>query len=106
MVSLMPQRVYLNWLAYAEVEPWDEQRADWRAAMIAYTMASLWRGKGGRKPKLEDFMPKFGRQKPKPKTPQDALRGMMRLTELFGGTIRDERPEWKKVRDGRFDRSR
>ena len=99
MLSVMPQRVYREWLAYAETDPWDEERADWRAAMIAHTMASLWRGKKGRKPKFKDFMPQF-KQAIQPKTPQHALNAMKNLVVAFGGSIQDNRPEWKKKRDG------
>jgi len=101
MLSVMPQRVYREWIAYAEIDPWDEERADWRAAMVAFTMANMWRGKKGRKPKLKDFMPQFKkRQAPRLKTPQQALGAMKNLASLFGGNIQDNRPEWKKKRDG------
>ena len=98
MMSLMPQRVFREWVAYTELEPWDEQRADWRAAMIAHTMHSMWRGKGPRR-KLTDFLPKFKKQQ-RLRTPKDALRAMAHITTLFGGKIEDNRPEWKQMRDG------
>lgn len=98
MLSLMPQRVFREWIAYTEIEPWDEQRADWRAAMVAHTMYSMWRGKGPRR-KLSDFMPKLSKQRT-PRTPKDVLRTMARIATLFGGSIQDNRPEWKKQRDG------
>ena len=98
MLSLMPQRVFREWVAYTELEPWDEQRADWRSAMVAHTMYSLWRGKGPRR-RLADFLPKF-KQKRTLRTPQDALRAMARITTLFGGRIEDKRPEKRKLKDG------
>ena len=98
MMALMPQRVFREWIAYTELEPWDEQRADWRAAMIAHTVYSMQRGKGPRR-KLADFMPKLRTQR-KLRTPKDALRAMARITTLFGGRIEDNRPDWKKQRDG------
>ena len=49
-------------MAEWSIEPWGEVRADFRAALIAWTMASIWRGKGQRRPKLEDFLLKFGKE--------------------------------------------
>lgn len=37
-------------------------RADYRTALIAFIMASIWRGKGQRRPKIEDFLLKFGKE--------------------------------------------
>jgi hypothetical protein len=99
MLAAMPQRVYREWMLYAETDPWDEQRADWRAAMIAQTMASLWRGKRGRRTKLKDFLPQFKRAA-QPRTPKQGLNAMKNLALAFGGSIQDNRPEWKKKRDG------
>lgn len=101
MLARMPVRVFREWALYAELEPWGEERADWRAAMQATVMASLWRGKGQRRPKLSDFLPKFGRRRKK--TPRDGLQMMKNLATLFGGKVRDERPDWKKRKHGRLD---
>jgi len=94
----MPQRVFHEWIEYTELEPWDEQRADWRAAMVAHTMYSMWRGKGPRR-KLADFLPKF-KKRTALRSPKDVLKAMVNLTRLFGGKVEDNRPEWKKRRDG------
>ena len=45
-----------EWMAYYEVEPFGEERADYRSAMIAWVLASIY-AKKGHKPKIEDFMP-------------------------------------------------
>jgi len=100
MLAAMPQRVYREWMVYAEVEPWDVEQADRRAAMIAFTMASLWRGKKGRKPRFKDFMPQYRRSSSAPRTPQQAANLMRNLAHLYGGQVKDNRPEWKKQRDG------
>ena len=105
MLSLMPQRVFREWLAFSEVEPWDEERADIRSAMIAHTMYSLWRGKGPRR-QLSDFMPKFKRDESRRQTPKDGLRAMVHLASVLnmtrkeGVNLVDNRPEKRKKRDG------
>jgi hypothetical protein len=100
MLAAMPQRVYREWMVYAEMEPWDQQRADWRAAMIASTMANLWRGKKGRRRKLKDFLPVFKRSPGRPRTKQQAANLMAAMAKMYGGQVQDNRPEWKKKRDG------
>jgi hypothetical protein len=31
----MGHREFVEWMAYYQMEPWDETRADWRAGMVA-----------------------------------------------------------------------
>ncbi len=50
-------------MASYELDPWGEHRADWRAAMVASTMANLWAG-GSKSYKLKDFLPRFEAPKP------------------------------------------
>ena len=102
MLAKMPVRIFREWMQYAEEEPWGEERADWRSAMIAHTMASIWRGKGQRRSRLSDFLPQFERRRKKKWTPKAGLNAMVNLAKLFGGEIRDERPDWKKQRDGKL----
>ncbi len=44
-------------MAYFRLEPWDEQRADLRAAIIASTIANVHRPKDRRPFRPKDFMP-------------------------------------------------
>lgn len=53
----MTSRQFAEWLAYSNVEPFGEQRADLRSAIIACVTANVWRGKGQKALKPEDFMP-------------------------------------------------
>lgn len=53
-------------MAYAEIEPFGEKRADIRAAIVAQTMANIHRGKNKKAYKLDDFMPQFERPKQAP----------------------------------------
>lgn len=62
MLEEMPARILSEWQTYASLEPFGEERADWRAAMLASTMANIHARKKGKPPyKIEDFMPKFDR---------------------------------------------
>lgn len=51
---------FMEWCAYYTIEPWGEERADLRAAIVAATVANGNRGKKQKPYKVEDFMPKFG----------------------------------------------
>ena len=53
-------RQYSEWRAYYEVEPWGEERADLRSAIIACTIANVHRAKG-RTFAPSDFMPEFNK---------------------------------------------
>ena len=46
-------------MAYSQVEPFGEERADLRSAIIACIIANVNRGKDQRPFEVSDFMPKF-----------------------------------------------
>lgn len=63
MLEEIPARVLAEWQTYASLEPFGEERADWRAGMIASTMANIHARKKGKPAyKIEDFMPKFDKK--------------------------------------------
>lgn len=74
---------FAEWQAYAQLEPFDEERMDVRFAHIVQTLINLKRGKKGPKP-LKDFVLKFGeREVAKPKSWQ-SLKAMGKfLTAAF-----------------------
>ncbi len=52
---------FTQWLQYNKLEPFGDERADYRSAIIACTLANIHGRKKGQKPfKPADFMPKFG----------------------------------------------
>lgn len=46
-----------EWKAFAQLEPFGELRADYRAGIMASTFYNMFRGKKTRAGKVEDFMP-------------------------------------------------
>jgi hypothetical protein len=50
---------FTDWMAYAELEPFGEERADLRAGIIASTIANVNRGRHSRSYGARDFMPVF-----------------------------------------------
>ncbi len=56
MLRQMTWLDYLGWLAYMELEPFDETRADLRSASIVATIANVNRGKGQRAYSAKEFL--------------------------------------------------
>jgi hypothetical protein len=57
MLERMPARALDEWMRYYEVEPWGEECADFRAGMIASTIANVHRRPNTRSYGPADFMP-------------------------------------------------
>lgn len=58
---------FIEWMAYAELEPFDETRADYRAASIAQIIANTNRAKDQKPYTLDDVLLKFNDDAPKQK---------------------------------------
>lgn len=84
MLRSITAKQFAGWVAYARMEPFNELRADYRAASVVAMIANVNRGKGQKAVQLEDVMLKFGDEKPESKparSPEDMER-MMRM--MFG----------------------
>lgn len=53
---------FRGWMAYYNIEPFGERRADLRAGIVAAAVRNGLRGKGTRAFRATDFMPEFGRR--------------------------------------------
>lgn len=84
-----------EWIAYSRIEPFDEERADLRAGIVASVIANTNRKKGSPPFKAKDFMPKYGRRQ---QQWQDQLKIVEMLNQAFGGDdLRtDEQKEWQQ----------
>ncbi len=86
----MSSREFAEWMAFYQVEPWGEERADLRSGIVASTVANAHRDPKKRKRpfKPEDFIPKFEpkfERKKGRKTPEQMLRLVEMLNVAFGG---------------------
>jgi hypothetical protein len=59
MLSEMTWAQLVEWQVYASVDPFEEVRADIRAALIAATIANVHRGKGKPAFTVKDFLLQF-----------------------------------------------
>lgn len=72
MLRYITAKQFAEWEAYAQLDPFDELRADSRAALIAQVLANIHRGKGQRAYMLKDFLLKFGElEKVRRQTPEE-----------------------------------
>jgi Protein of unknown function (DUF4035) len=86
----MDREEYLNWQAYFALDPFGEERADYRAGIIAATIANVHRAKGQKAFTPPDFMPRFGGERTRgarPQTPAQMLAVFRMFTRAAGGTI-------------------
>lgn len=69
MLRSLTAKQYAAWEHYAQLEPFDEERADYRAASIVQTLANINRPAKSKPYKLVDFLLQFEgspkREKPK-----------------------------------------
>lgn len=55
MLRGMTARLFMEWVQFYAIDPWGEQRADLRNALLAMLVANALKGKGDTV-KMEDFM--------------------------------------------------
>lgn len=71
MLSEISVHQLREWRAYASLEPFDETRADTRAAQICTTLVNINRSKNATVRPISDFVLKFGDAAKTPKPQQD-----------------------------------
>lgn len=78
-------------MAYYSLEPWGEERADYRSGVVCATIVNSnpYRKKGSPAAKPEDFVPDYDREPRKRQTPADMELAARCITLAMGGEIRD-----------------
>lgn len=67
------------------MEPWGEERADFRMGILASIFANIHRRRSQRAFRPQDFMPRYGVPRPERQTPEEQLRTVEMLNLAFGG---------------------
>jgi hypothetical protein len=84
MLRGLTAREFAEWRAYADLEPFDETRADLRAASIVSAYLNTHRRKGQPPYKLEHCLLRFGSEAaPKARTPQQARAEVRRTMDML-----------------------
>ena len=81
MLSEISSTQFAEWIAYARIEPWGEERDDLRMGIIASTLANIHKPKGRKPYKPQDFMPDFEQMTEE----QQAARMLTKMRAAFGG---------------------
>lgn len=79
---------FREWQAYYALEPFDEQRGDYRSAQICQMLANIYRG-ANQKPfdNLDDFMLKFDAEPKKGQSVQEKLNVMTVIARAWNQVI-------------------
>ncbi len=84
MLRGMTTRQFGEWRSYADLEPFDETRADLRSADIVRTLINLLgRKKGAPAVPLKDCVLRFGGEAAKPVTPESARAQVLQTMEIL-----------------------
>ncbi len=94
LLAKTSSRELQEWMAYAEIDPFGEERADLRAGIIASTIMNAIQAFGdGNNKKFEpqDFMPEFETRKEK-KSTEELMEKVKQLNAAFGGKDERDKP--------------
>lgn len=101
MLKEMSIKELREWRAYADLEPFDEGRADLRAASIAFFVVSALRGRKDKKLKLEDFLLKFGDEQQNATAPKrQSWQNMKLLSRMIAASYEPPAPKQRRKPKG------
>lgn len=83
---MCPSRLLSEWMAFFRLEgPAGGRRGDYHAALVAATVANVFRGKGGRPLKPEDFLLRFDGGGRRALSPEEMVRVVEQWNVALGG---------------------
>jgi Protein of unknown function (DUF4035) len=74
MLASMCSDELTEWMAYYQLEPFGDYRADYRSGVVASTFANAHRAKDANPFRPEDFMPFLEKKKPQEEIPLNVAR--------------------------------
>ena len=83
LLKSLSSKELTEWMIYYELEPFGEDREDFRMGVVASTIANVNRSKNSKVYKPQDFIPKFGDTQPNKQTWQEQLRIVESLNFVF-----------------------
>jgi hypothetical protein len=81
----LPLSEAIAWQLLETIEPWGEARADYRAAVICWTIASCNYSGKGRRPQLKDFLKMFDFSIQKEQSDEEILTVFKKMTGKHEG---------------------
>jgi hypothetical protein len=86
LLAEIDARELTEWMAYDALDPIGDERGDWRAGIIAATVANRHRNKGETVHKPSDFVPRFG--EPERPTQEQLIEKAKLFALMMGGEFR------------------
>lgn len=77
-----------EWMAFYQIEPFGDFRADYRSGIVAATLANANRTKDSRAFTPEDFMPFMTDRMTKPETTQDSKLNVARFKTMLAHKLK------------------
>lgn len=96
MLRGMTIHEFVYWRAYSDLEPWDEEWADLRAASISWNITAAL---GVKRKKLSDFLLKRGDQQTVPK-PVKSWQALKAMGMMIAAANEPPAPKRKRSKDG------
>ena len=84
-------RELTEWMAFGQLEPFGSRASYYGQAIIAATVANVYRKKGSKAYTAEDFIPRF--TPPKAQTTEEMIEFAAMMTQALGGQDLRERDE-------------
>lgn len=84
----MPLSLFNEWMAYNQLDPIGDERADWHAAMLASTFVNTMRTTG-RRARLRDYLPKLGLPRA-PKQSVSSMRANLNMMSADYAAVKDK----------------
>lgn len=72
-----------EWREFEQLEPFEEERGDWRTAHLVATVANLTRGKDDEVRRIEEFVLPFGDRRPYEKPAPATSDPMMTVKQAY-----------------------
>ena len=92
----MPLVNFYEWMEHHRRNPFGEERADLRAAIIAATIANANRGKRGKRYKPKDFMPRFGKNRKRVQTAKEIKDKLFEIARIHNEQLALKNKKGKK----------
>jgi hypothetical protein len=106
MLRGMSFKEFREWIAFADLEPFDETRQDYRIASVVATLINVNRGKGKRAVTVDEVRLMFGDQKKERKqTPMQQMQIAMLAAAAYNHSEEEKELKRKNANDRRESRN-
>ena len=85
LLDSMDAAEFVHWIAYQDIDPITDDRADLRAGIVASVVANCLTNKHDFKP--TDFLPQYGKAPAEEMTEDELQLAGLKLVALMGGTV-------------------